>query len=51
MYTQKRHLTLDFGVGRQIRILGIVHICLRFKSDARLELGRNLPFLGAHLDF
>jgi hypothetical protein len=45
---QKRHLAPDFGVGRRIRILEIFHICLRFESAARLELGRNLPFLDRH---
>jgi hypothetical protein len=45
---QKRHLAPDFGVGRRIRILEIFHICLRFESGARLELGRNLPFLDRH---
>jgi hypothetical protein len=45
---QKRHLAPDFGVGRRIRILEIFHICLRFESTARLELGRKLPFLDGH---
>jgi hypothetical protein len=44
----KRHLSPDFGVGRQIQILKISPIFLRFESAARLELGRNLPFLDGH---
>jgi hypothetical protein len=35
----------NFVVGRQIRILDIFPICLRFEYEARLELGRNLPTL------
>ena len=49
MPIQKRHLAPDFGVGRQIRILEILHICLRFESAVRLELGHKLPLLDGHL--
>jgi hypothetical protein len=46
--TQKRHLAPDFGVGRRLRILEILHIFLRFESTVRLELGHKLPFLHGH---
>jgi hypothetical protein len=45
---QKRHLALDFSVGRRFRILEIFHIFLRFESAVRLEIGHNPPSLDEH---
>jgi hypothetical protein len=45
---QKRHFSPDFCVGQQIQVLEILTIFLRFGFVARLELGRDSPFLDGH---
>jgi hypothetical protein len=44
----KRRLPPDFGVGQWIQLLEIYGIFLRVESIARLELGRDSPFLDRH---